>query len=62
MAVASRTPATTGNCGIVFGASGEIDADTGMPIRFIGGDQGQTPSVVVDYQVTRVTTADIANG
>ncbi len=39
-----------------------VDADTGMPIRFIGGDQGQAPSVVVDYQVTRVTTADIANG
>jgi hypothetical protein len=38
-----------------------IDADTGMPIRFIGGDPGQAPGVVVDYQVTRVTTADIAN-
>jgi hypothetical protein len=40
-----------------------IDADTGMPIRFIGSDPGQSPpSVVVDYQVTRVTTADIENG
>jgi hypothetical protein len=40
-----------------------IDADTGMPIRFIGSDPGQSPpGVVVDYRVTRVTTADIANG
>jgi hypothetical protein len=37
-----------------------IDADTGSPIRLIGGDTGQKPSVVVDYTVSRVTLADIA--
>jgi hypothetical protein len=40
-----------------------IDAETGMPIQFVGSDPGQSPpGVVVDYQVTRVNTADIANG
>ena len=40
-----------------------IDAETGIPITFIGSDPGQSPpGVVVDYQVSRVTTADIANG
>jgi hypothetical protein len=37
-----------------------IDADTGTPIRFIGGTVGQQPSVVVDYEVSRVTVADVA--
>jgi hypothetical protein len=39
-----------------------IDAETGSPIRLIGGDIGQPPAVVVGYSVSRVTLADIANG
>jgi hypothetical protein len=39
-----------------------VDAATGTPIRFIGGPIGQAPSVTVDYQVTRVTVADVAQG
>jgi hypothetical protein len=39
-----------------------IDADTGTPIQFIGTTIGQKPSVVVDYEVSRVTLADIAKG
>jgi hypothetical protein len=39
-----------------------IDAHTGTPLRFIGRQQGQAPSVVVTYEVSRVTLADIAAG
>ena len=36
-----------------------VDAHTGMPIRFTGGDVGKPPSVTVTYTVTRVRMADL---
>jgi hypothetical protein len=38
-----------------------IDAATGMPVRFTGGQDGQRPAVTVTYDVSRVTVADIAD-
>src|SRR5262249_39716138 len=38
-----------------------ITADTGVPVRFIGGDPSH-PSVTVTYEVTRVSTSDLAHG
>jgi hypothetical protein len=38
-----------------------INADTGIPLEFVGGPAGQT-AVTVTYVVTRVTLADIAAG
>jgi len=35
-----------------------INADTGVPVRFIGGDPSH-PSVTVTYDVTRVSTSDL---
>jgi hypothetical protein len=35
-----------------------IDASTGVPIKFVGGKG----DVIVNYQVTRVTLADVAKG
>jgi hypothetical protein len=39
-----------------------ISAVTGVPVSFVGGTPGQTPSVTVSYQVSRVTLANIAAG
>jgi hypothetical protein len=39
-----------------------IDAASGIPVSFAGGNPGQTPSVTVSYDVTRVTLADVAAG
>jgi hypothetical protein len=39
-----------------------INASTGVPVSFAGGTPGQTPSVTVSYQVSRVTLANIAAG
>jgi hypothetical protein len=39
-----------------------INASTGVPVSFAGGTPGQTPSVTVTYQVSRVTLANIAAG
>jgi hypothetical protein len=39
-----------------------INASTGVPVSFAGGTPGQTPSVIVTYQVSRVTLANIAAG
>jgi hypothetical protein len=39
-----------------------INASTGVPVSFSGGTPGQTPSVTITYQVSRVTLADIAAG
>ncbi len=39
-----------------------IDAESGIPLRFVGTYPGQKPGVVMTYRVTRVTTADIAKG
>jgi len=36
-----------------------IDANTGVPIRFVGGPPNGTPATTVSYQVTRVTLADL---
>jgi hypothetical protein len=39
-----------------------INASTGVPVSFAGGTPGQTPSVTITYQVSRVTLANIAAG
>jgi hypothetical protein len=39
-----------------------INADTGIPLGFVGGTPGQAPDVTVNYVVTRVNLADIAAG
>jgi hypothetical protein len=39
-----------------------VDAGSGMPIRFTGGDAGRAPSVDITYTVSRVTVADVAKG
>jgi hypothetical protein len=39
-----------------------INANTGIPIGFVGGVAGQTPSVTVSYVISRVTVASIAAG
>jgi hypothetical protein len=39
-----------------------INATTGVPISFAGGASGQPPAATVSYQVSRVTTGDIAAG
>ena len=38
-----------------------INADTGIPLKFVGGPAGQA-AVTVTYVVTRVSLADIAAG
>lgn len=38
-----------------------IDAKTGVPVKFVGGTHGQEPSVVVDYEIKRVTAANWAD-
>ena len=35
-----------------------INANTGVPIKFVGGDPGD-PYVTIDYGVTRVSLADV---
>lgn len=39
-----------------------VNAETGMPIGFVGGTPGAAPDTTVDYQVRRVTLSDIAAG
>jgi len=39
-----------------------INATTGVPVSFASGAPGQTPSGTISYQVSRVTTSDIAAG
>jgi hypothetical protein len=39
-----------------------INADTGIPVEFIGGNVGQTPEVTVYYSISRVTVASIESG
>ena len=34
-----------------------VDAKTGVPQKFVGGDAGKAPDVVVDYEIKRVTAA-----
>jgi hypothetical protein len=38
-----------------------VDAQSGVPIQFIGGDHGKAPSVTVDYDIKRVTAANWAD-
>jgi hypothetical protein len=38
-----------------------IDAETGQPLGFIGGTSGAPPSIVMSYEVSRVTTSDLAH-
>jgi hypothetical protein len=35
-----------------------VDAQTGIPRKFIGGNHGEAPSVTVDYEIKRVTAAN----
>jgi hypothetical protein len=37
-----------------------IDAESGMPLRFVGTVPGETPGVVMTYQVTRVDSHHLA--
>jgi len=39
-----------------------VNATTGVPMSFASGVPGQAPSGTINYQVTRVTTSDIATG
>src|SRR5580692_4458929 len=39
-----------------------INAVTGVPVSFAGGTPGQTPSVTVAYEISRVTMSDMAAG
>lgn len=39
-----------------------INADTGVPIQFIGGPTGGTPATTVDYKVSRATFAGLPTG
>jgi hypothetical protein len=40
-----------------------IDADSGIPLRFVGAQEGAAaPSVVITYTVTRVSASEIAKG
>jgi hypothetical protein len=39
-----------------------LDANTGVPLEMIGGNQGQTPDVTIYYTVTRTTLAAVENG
>jgi hypothetical protein len=51
--------------GPVFGGGYQeqmvINADTGVPVSFIGGDPSH-PSVTVTYDVTRVSASDLTHG
>ena len=40
----------------------DVDAETGVPLQFIGGNPGEEPGVIVDYTVTRETAATYARG
>jgi hypothetical protein len=39
-----------------------INAASGVPVSFAGGTPGQTPSVTVTYEISRVTMSDMAAG
>lgn len=39
-----------------------INATTGIPAEFYGGNTGQTPDVSIAYTISRVTVADVENG
>jgi hypothetical protein len=39
-----------------------INATTGIPVSFVGGVPGQAPVTTVNYEVSRVTTSDVASG
>jgi hypothetical protein len=39
-----------------------INANTGLPIQFVGGNVGQVPGVTVSYKVSRVTVSEIEAG
>jgi hypothetical protein len=39
-----------------------INADTGVPVGFVGGTPGKTSGVTITYQVSRVSVSNIAAG
>jgi hypothetical protein len=39
-----------------------LNANTGVPVEMIGGNIGQTPSVTINYTISRVNVSSIANG
>lgn len=39
-----------------------INADTGVPIQFVGGSAGEAPAATVDYTVSRVTLSSLPTG
>lgn len=52
--------------GTIFGGGEQetliLDAATGEPIEFQGGQQGKAPDRMITYQISRVTLADVAAG
>jgi hypothetical protein len=38
-----------------------IDADTGVPLHFVGGDPGRAPGTESTYEVTRVSASDLGH-
>ena len=38
-----------------------VDAETGVPQKFVGGETGKEPSVTIDYDIKRVTAANWAD-
>lgn len=52
--------------GAIFGGGEQetliLDAATGEPIEFQGGQQGHAPDAIITYQISRVTLADVAAG
>jgi hypothetical protein len=48
--------------GAVYQEAITINADTGIPLGFVGGEAGQAPATTVTYVVTRVDLADVAAG
>jgi hypothetical protein len=54
--------AGTPELGSGYGEQLTINATTGIPMSFASGTPGQAPSGTISYQVSRVTTSDIAAG
>jgi hypothetical protein len=54
--------AGTSEVGYNYSEQLTINATTGVPVSFASGAPGQAPNGTISYQVSRVTTSDIAAG